>query len=341
MQKTHHPDAGSPRFLVTGATGFIGRPLTLYLLQAGYAVHALVRSRQKAADLSHPALTLFEGDLSRPETLRTAMDGCTHVYHLAAFAQAWSADRTAFDRINYAGGRTLLETALQTGVHRVVLTSTGGVFGPSIEGRANDETGVAQSEFMTNYERSKAKLEAVVPDFVERGLDVVIVNPTRVFGPGPLIDANGETLVMHRYLKGNFRFLPGDGSSTGSYAYIDDVVRGHTLAMDHGRPGERYILGGENASFRTFFDTIGRLSGRQYTMYGVPVKALLLFAQTQLLLAKTFGSRPLITPELVRKYTKKWDFSVEKARKELGYTHRSLEESIRDTMTWMERSGLI
>lgn len=328
------------RILVTGATGFIGKPLTLELLKAGYAVHALVRNPGKAADLSHPDLTLFEGDLDRPESVRAAMEGCTQVYHLAAFAQAWSADGSVFDRINFAAGRSLLEAALQSGVERVVITSTGGVFGPSTGGKPNDETAVAQPSFMTAYERSKAKLEAVVPDFVHRGLEVVIVNPTRVFGPGPLIDANGETLVMQRYLKGSFRFLPGDGSSTGSYAYIDDVVRGHMLAMDHGRPGQRYLLGGENASFRTFFDTIGRLSGRRYSMYGVPTGALMLFAKTQLLLAGSFGIRPLITPELVRKYTQNWDFSVEKAKNELGYTHRSLEDSVRDTLAWMEQSGL-
>jgi nucleoside-diphosphate-sugar epimerase len=245
-----------------------------------------------------------------------------------------------FDKINYHAALDLLSIAEQNQIEKIVITSTGGVLGHSEQGKLVDEASRAKPETMTQYERSKAKLEKAVEQKVKEGMPAILVNPARVFGPGPLIDSNGEVVVMHRYLQGGLRFLPGDGSSTGSYVFLDDVVNGHILAMDKGRPGERYILGGENASFREFFDTIAKVAGKKYRMYPVPVPFLMGFARLQLFLAENFGRYPLITPELVRKYTKRWDFSSKKAQEELGYSFISMEEGVSRTLDWLKKEGM-
>ena len=328
-----------PTFL-TGATGFIGSRLAETLLEQGEQVHALVRSPKKAQKLEAKGVRLFVGDLEDEQQMARAMEGCRRAYHLAAYAQAWAPDELKFDRINYEGGLRVMEKALQAGIEKLVLTSTGGVIGAS-QGRPADESQSGHPRHMTAYERSKAKLEKAVPEFLERGLPVVIVNPARVFGPGALGDSNGEVRVMQAYLKGSFRFLPGDGRSKGSYCFVEDVVQGHLGAMQHGRPGERYILGGDNASYREFFDTIGELAGKKRRMFPMPIPLIMLFARLQIWMANNFGRYPLITPELVRKYAQDWSFSSEKAKQELGYEPRSLEESIRLTLEWLEQEKLL
>lgn len=328
------------KIFLTGATGFIGSRLAETLAEQGEQVHALVRNPQKAKRLEEKGVRLFVGDLEDTDQMARAMEGCNRAYHLAAFAQAWAPDMQKFDRINYEGGLRIMEKALQAGIEKLVLTSTGGVIGAS-RGAPVDESQSGHHRHMTAYERSKARLEEAVPGFLERGLPVVIVNPARVFGPGALGDSNGEVKVMQAYLKGRFRFLPGDGRSKASYCFVEDVVQGHIGAMQHGRPGERYILGGENASYREFFDTIGKLAGKKRRMYSMPIPLIMLFARLQVWMAHNFGRYPLITPELVRKYAQDWSFSSEKARQELGYEPRSLEESIRLTLEWLEQENLL
>ena len=329
---------GKPKrmsIFMTGATGFIGSHLARHLASAGERVHALVRQPKKAASLESVGVLLFKGDLEDRDQLLRAMEGCTRVFHLAAFARAWHREEQTFDRINYGGGINVMETALEAGIKKMVLTSTGGVVGPAISGPVN-ESHHGHPDHLTAYERSKARLEAAVPEFINRGLPVVIVNPARVFGPGLLNDSNSEVKLMRSYLDGRFRFVPGNGHAKASYCYVDDVVKGHLAAMERGKPGERYLLGGENASYREFFDTVGLLAGKQRKLYGVPYPLLLGFAKLQVWMGKHFGTSPLITPELVRKYVQDWSFSSEKAKDHLGYDPRSLEESIRLTLEWLK-----
>lgn len=330
-----------PPVFITGATGFIGEKLAVELAGRGEKVRALIRNRIKAKGLTHPNIELIEGNLDDPDTLKKGVEGCDRVFHLAAYAKAWSKDATMFERVNFHGSIRLLEVAKEQGVKKIVVTSTAGVLGHSKNGESIAEHHRGEHRLMTNYERSKAKLEQSIEQLVKGGFPVVTVNPARVYGPGPFSDSNGEVMVMQRYIKGRFRFLPGDGSSSGSYGYIDDVVEGHILAMEKGRIGERYILGGDNASFREFFNHIAIASNKKYKMYGVPLPLLMGFARLQLFMANNFGTRPIITPELVRKFSKQWNFSSEKAKRELGYSPRSLEDGIKDTLEWMKKDGVV
>jgi len=328
------------KYLVTGATGYIGIRLSQKLAAEGQLVHALYRSEKKAIPLrDRPNIHLFRGDILERESLAKATEGCDGVFHVAAFARPWAKDPQTFYRVNVEGALNVFEIAKETGVRKIVFTSTAGVISPS-SGKFSDENTPRKFDFSTDYERSKGTAEKIVSDLVKAGQDIVIVNPSRVYGPGLMSDSNGVTKMIKLYLDGKFRLLPGDGKSIGNYVFIDDVVEGHLRAMEQGRPGERYILGGENVSFIQFFDLLSEVAGKRRRMLKMPVWAMNFAAQLMLKRADIFGTPPLITPPWVRKYLYHWALSIEKARRELGYEPKGLKEGFQRTLAWLnEQNG--
>jgi nucleoside-diphosphate-sugar epimerase len=328
------------RVFITGATGFIGERLAQTLAEQGHTVHALFRDPAKAKGLEHPLIQPLKGDLSDRESLRRALEGCTQVYHLAALASVWHPNPDAFDLINVQGTQTLLEEARAQGVQRLVITSTAGVLGAS-EGRETvDESRQYPLDALdTAYERSKARSEQMIREFAAGGLHAVVVNPSRVYGPGLLSTSNSVTKMILGYQKGTWRFIPGDGSSVGNYVFVDDVVQGHLLAMERGRAGERYILGGENASFNEFFEQLAELTGQRRRMLRIPLSAMMAVAKTQQWMADRFQRAPLITPPFVRKYSRNWYLSTRKAEEELGYEPTPLRQGLERTLGWGQVQG--
>ena len=169
------------------------------------------------------------------------------------------------------------------------------------------------------------------------GLHAVIVCPTRVYGPGPMVEGNAVTRMVERYVAGRWRALPGDGRRSGNYVHVDDVIDGHLAAMAKGRPGEVYILGGENATYREFFATLAAVSGREWRLYPVPIPVLMAFASTEQKRADWFGRKPLVTPSWVRRYSHDWANSSAKATAELGYAPRSLRDGLEQTVEWLRQ----
>ncbi|MDX1477895.1 MAG: NAD-dependent epimerase/dehydratase family protein, partial [Saprospiraceae bacterium] len=267
------------RVFITGATGYIGNRLALRLARNGTVVHALIRSPQKKHYLEHPNIRLCFGDLSCQQFLEDAMGTCEGVYHTAAYARLWDGGSGIFNAVNFEGTRNILSAALKTdSMQKVVLTSTAGVLGASADGEPLNERSVPLKPLATAYLQSKARAEGLVPQFVRDGLDVVIVNPTKIYGPGLNSPGNPITAVIRNYLNGRPFFLPGHGKISANWSYIDDVVEGHILAMHRGVPGERYILGGCNASYAEFFGLVRRLSGTILPFIHVPTVLLTGFA---------------------------------------------------------------
>ncbi|OEK06561.1 SDR family oxidoreductase [Roseivirga misakiensis] len=325
------------RIFITGSTGFIGRKLAIKLADEGNQVIALIRSEGKAKDLKHANITFVTGDLFAIDALNKGMEGCQEVYHLAAFASVWAKGDT-FKTVNIDGTLNVLAAAKAQGVEKVVVTSTAGVIGPAIDGPVNEET-PRQVDFFTDYESTKYESELKIKELVAEGQHVVIVNPTRVYGPGPLNVSNSVTKLIKQYIAGKWKFIPGDGKSTGNYVYVDDVINGHILAMANGRAGERYLLSGDDATYHELFDTIAEIGGRKYKLYHMPLGILLAFGKLQLFLAENFGRQPLITPGWVRKYLYKWSVSSAKAEKELGYKITPLKQGIEQTVAWLKESN--
>jgi len=187
----------------------------------------------------------------------------------------------------------------------------------------------------TEYEKSKSIMEERTNKYVREGLNVVIVNPTRVYGPGLLSESNAVTRVIKDYMRGKWRIMPGNGRRTGNYAFIDDVVTGHVLAMKKGMSGERYILGGENQSYESFFQHVKEISKMSYRLHYIPYFIMLVAAYVQLFLARVLNKQPQVTPGLVKKYLYDWDTSSSKAIKELGYEITPLPVAVQRTINWL------
>lgn len=328
------------KIFISGATGFIGARLAQTLAEQGHSVHALVHKTSQTAALSHPRISLFEGDITAHESVKAAMQGCEQAYHLGAYVKVWAADESRFFRVNVMGTVHVLQAAQKCGVKRVVVTSTADVYGPSGDGILHEDS-VRFSEFMSEYECSKFIAEEKIQHFIRRhSLEVIIVNPTRLYGPGMLNESNAVTKMIRDYLSGRWHIIPGNGKSVGNYVYIEDVVQGHILAMEKGRSGEKYILGGENVSYQDFFTILGEVSSKKHWLIHLPLWIMLLVSRFLLLLARLFGIAPLIVPRWVRRFMKNWALSSDKAVKELGYHATPLKEGFRLTIDWLHREGL-
>jgi farnesol dehydrogenase len=322
------------KVFVTGATGFIGAPLCHALAAAGHTVNALVRNPSKAENIRHEQIRFIRGNILDPDCLAQEMASCDAVIHMAALVKAWSRDPDEFYSVNVRGTLNVMNAAVQSGVKRVVITSTAGVFGPSLDGKPVDECTPSKIDLFTQYERTKAIADGEAEKFTAKGMEVVFLHPTRVYGPGQLSKSNSVTAMISGYVKGKWHIIPGNGESIGNYVYIDDVVRGHLLALEKGISGEHYILGGENASYNEFFDLVKKQSGKYYRLFHMPYFVMISASALMGSFAR-FGIRPLITNGFVKKYNYHWINDSRKAMDELGYRPIALEEGIYRTIRWI------
>jgi nucleoside-diphosphate-sugar epimerase len=324
------------KIFITGATGYIGNNLAKRLADEGHTIHALNRSSQKAHLLKHDNILLHEGDITDPASVKNAMKDCEQVYHLAAYARVWAKDPSTYFTLNVDATKHVLDAAREHGINDIVFTSTAGVLGPSGE-RPVKEDDKRIGVVLNEYEETKTQAEALCRDYCNKyGMRIVIVNPPRVYGPGVESESNALTKLVKLYLQGKWRILPGDGKRTGSYVHVDDVVNGHMLAMEKGRAGERYTLSGVNASYSEFFDILANVSDKKVALVPMPVWLMVLAGYGMMGYSKLTGKPPLLTPKWIRKYLYDWSLSCEKAQQELGYTYRSLEQGLQETVDWVK-----
>jgi nucleoside-diphosphate-sugar epimerase len=320
--------------LITGATGFIGAQLARCLADQGESVHALCRATADTAPLVHEHIRVIAGDVRDRSSVERAMSGCDRVFHLAGYARNWSRDPKTFLDTNVGGLRNVLEVAGALAIRKVVFTSSALTLGPSV-GEPVDEFTHRSVPPFSDYESSKLAAEDLARQRASTGANVTIVNPTRVFGPGLLTEANSATRLVQLYLTGRWRILPGSGGQIGNWAFVGDVVRGHLLAMERGKPGERYVLGGENASLKGLFRLASEISGRRYRLFQLPFPIALATAFVEQARANVSSHYPLITPGWARCFNQDWACSSARAERELGYTVTPLCEGMRTTIDWL------
>lgn len=328
--------------LITGSNGFLGARLAHRLAKADIRVKAMVRRKQPAGTFNHANIEEVLGDISDPESLKRCFEGVQQVYHLAALANDWAPDNRAFYQVNVQGTINVLEAAKAAGVTRVVVTSTAGTVGPPDPDNVYpvDEDHVRLVHFFTQYAVSKAIAEEFCQHYVRRGMDIVIVNPTRVYGPGKLDRKNGYVLVMDRYLHKAFAMAPGVRDVVGNYVHVDDVVEGHVLAMEKGKTGEKYLLGGSDVTFTDLFNTLHKVSGRKGRVFRIPFGLIYLIARFQGLLARWFKRPPMVTVEWFTKASYNWPVSSAKATRDFGYAPMEFEEAVEKTVQWLrEKKG--
>lgn len=324
------------KIFVTGATGFIGTRLVNSLVEQGHHVHALTRAKSNREGLFHERIKLMIGDIMDRASLRQAMDGCQRVYHLAAYAKNWAKDKSIFFQQNVDGMVNVFEAAKEIGVERIVYTSTIVVFGPTAPGVVGDESMPRITKhYYTEYEESKVAAENVALDYAKKGYPIVIVNPTRVYGSGKLTEGNSVTLMIDMYLRGKLPILLNKGRDIGNYVLVDDLVQGHILVMEKGTVGERYILGGENASLMKIFQLVDEMSGKKHFQINLPPKLAMLYSHIEKKKAEIFGWYPQITPGWVETFLHDWAYTSKKAEQELGYVVTPLRTGLRRTYNWL------
>jgi len=322
------------RVFITGGTGFIGSRLTERLLSENNEIVLLTRNSSSLASADNHSVSIIIGDILNKASVKDGMKGCDLVFHLAAYTKPWAHDPGLISEINVMGTINVLEAALECGVKRVVMTSTAGTMAFSSDGNPVDESVDPDLPFNTLYAKTKFEAEIAAIEFFKRGLDVVIVNPTRVYGPGRDSKSNSVTKIIRLYLKGLWRIIPGDGESIGNYVFIDDVVEGHMLAALYGRPGERYILGGSNLSFNELFALVKESSGKKRQLVKIPLAFLRKIIIVMSFITRITGIPPLITMNWFEKYMKNAILSSEKAIHELGYRITPAAEGISKTAEW-------
>ena len=319
---------------VSGGTGYIGYKLVQALISSGEEVHILLRRQSDRTGLVHPRIHLFEGDILDKNSVSRALRGCTRAYHLAAYARVWAPSRQVYIDYNVGGLRNVLDACVEIGVEQVVFTSSALTIGPTNGFTAHERT-ARINHFFTDYEYSKYVAEQKASAYAAGGLSVVTVNPARVYGPGKPTEANAVTRMLSLYAKGKFPMLLRRGEQIGNYVFVDDVVSGLQLAMEKGRAGERYIIGGEDMGLASLFELFSEISGiRKYQLH-VPPWAARIVGSAEELRARLFHSSPLISRGWVETFLHDWALSSEKAMNELGYVFTPLREGIERTWKWL------
>jgi dihydroflavonol-4-reductase len=323
--------------LVTGATGFIGANLVEALTLHGWQARALRRQSSSLRALEGLTYEPAIGDINDPPSLTAAMAGIDIVFHVAASADYWRSSADKMMRANVDGTRNVLQAAKDAGVRRVVFTSSCAALGKPPFGQAIDETAqfnLRTSEFPYGY--SKRLAEQVCQEFVQAGLDVVIVNPAVVLGPRDVNMISGSLVVQAA--RHSLPAMPPGGVSVIDVA---DVCTAHIAAAEHGRTGERYILTGHNLWYSELFATIAKVTGKSAPSLTLPGGVFRAAGSAVDFARETLKLSLPVNGEQVRFSADTFWFDASKAQRELGLTARPFQETVQRTYEWYQAHGFL
>ena len=325
------------KVLVTGGTGFVGSQLVAALVQRGDQVRVLRRASSSLIALEGLPVEHVFGDILEPEAVAQAVAGCDLVFHVAALSSYWRAQRAQVYQVNVDGVRTVMEACLAAGTPRVVFTSSVAAIGIRPDGKPADETTTFDSaSSRLAYADSKHRAEAVVQRLVKLGLDVVIVNPAAVFGPGDHHQISGSMIV--EFARRNLPAVPPGGLCCVDVAA---VVQGHLAAAERGRTGERYILGGENLTHRALAAEICAVVGKPAPRWTLP-RWVLPPAATAIDLFNRINPRPpLVSGDQTRLAAVNFFFDSSKAVRELDYPIVPFHGAVERAYAWYKEHGYL
>ncbi len=324
--------------LVTGTTGFLGSSVARALLEDGRDVRVLVRKNSDHSNIDGLDVEPVYGDLRDPASLDAALEGCDVLYHAAAFYSLWARDRQMVYDINVGGTRNILEAARKAQLRRVVYTSTVGCIGLNADhSPANEETPFNKATLCNDYKQSKWEAEQLALQFARDGLPVVIVNPSAPVGPRD-IKPTPTGKVIQDFLNGN---MPAYLDTGLNLIDVRDCARGHILAEEKGRIGERYILGNRNMSLKEILDTLGQLTGLKAPSIKMPYWVAYAAGWTCDMISNTLTGKPPAVPLGGVKMAKYFMyFDAGKAVRELGLPQHPIETALEDAVRWMRDNGL-
>jgi len=319
--------------LVTGATGFLGTHLVTQLRARAIPVRVLCRSRSAYDDQAE--IEIARGDVTSAADVEQAMVGAEAVYHLAGFVSRNPADSDILHRVHVEGTRNVLESSLRCGARRVVVASSSGTIAVSRKPIPHDEWSLYKEKEVAGwpYYVSKIEEEKVAFEFHhEHRLDVVVINPSLLLGPGDERESSTGDIVA--FLEGQIFSYP-----TGGMSFVDarDCAAGVINAMEKGRAGERYLLGGENWTFRRFIQEVARIAGRRPPMMSSPTWLSLAMAPLLRKIMPAIGAKFDLDAITIQMAGMFWYCDSSKARRELGFTTRDPIETLRDTVADIRR----
>jgi len=322
------------KVLVTGATGYVGHNLALTLAQQGNEVNILVRNPGSVFIPRHRHIHVFTGDITEKISILPAMKGCERVFHTAALVRLYANKPSSFYDINVEGTRHVLEVALDTGVKKFIFTSTCGVIGPSLN-KPMSEADPRITGFSNDYDLSKFLAEKLVIDYAKLGLFTVIASATKVFGPGIETHPLSFNGMIRRFIEGKITFCPKPDDLISNYVFIDDLVTGHIQAIEKGRSGEKYILGGENLSYADFFQTLRNVSGIKGTLFPASKNLARFYGGWHFVQAKLLGKEPFFSSKGVNQIFCNKSFDCSKAVEELNYNITPFARAIQPTIQFL------
>ena len=325
------------KVLITGATGFVGAAVARAVAATGADVRVLVRRDSDLGNLEGLTVERAQGDLRDRESLRRALAGCQQLYHVAAHYALWAKDPSVFYDINVTGTRTLLDAARDTGVQRIVYTSTIGAIGlPEGGGLGTEQTPVSLAQMAGDYKRSKYLAEQEVVTLAQAGLPVVIVNPSAPVGERDIKPTPTGRMIVD-FMKGR---MPAYIETGMNLIDVDDVAVGHVRAMERGRIGERYILGNRNLMLREIFEMLSRLTGVPAPTFKLPRLAILPLAYLNKWIADYVTHQPPRIPlEGVKMAKYKMHYDCSKAIRELGLPQPKIEIALEKAVHWFRTHG--
>jgi dihydroflavonol-4-reductase len=322
--------------LVTGGTGFVGANVVRELLAAGATVRVLARPRGDRRVLQGLRVEIAEGDLTEPATLARALAGVRTLFHAAADYRLWAPQPRALYRTNVEGTRALLAAAAEAGVARVVYTSTVGALGIPGDGvPGTEDTPVSLADMVGHYKRSKFLAERVALEFAGRGLPLVVVNPSAPVGAWDVKPTPTGQMIVD-FLRGR---MLGTLDTGLNVVHVRDVARGHLLAAERGRVGERYVLGHENLSLAAILDVLADVTGRPAPRLRVPYAVAWCGAACLEGVARMTGRPPAVALTAVRMARKRMFFSPAKAVRELGLPQTGARAALAEAVSWFVEHG--
>ncbi len=325
--------------LVTGASGFVGSAVAQRLVAAGYRVRALVRSTSSRTNLASLDVEIAEGDMRDARAVARAMSGVRFLMHVGADYRLWAPDPEEILRTNRDGTRNLMQAALKAGVERIVYTSSVATLAVSASGESIDETKpLSVDAAIGAYKRSKVVAEQIVAAMVaEERLPAVIVHPSTPIGPRDIKPSPTGRIIVEAACGR----MPGYVDTGLNLVHVDDVAEGHIAALQQGRVGEHYILGGQNVGFAEMLAGIAALRGRRAPRLRMPRRLIYPLAFLAEAKARVTGREPFLTRDGLRMSKYRMFFSSAKAERDLGYRARPYHQGLADALVWFSEHGYL
>ncbi len=327
------------KIFLTGATGFLGSHVARVLAAQGAELRLLVRPTSNLKNLEGLNAETATGDLRDPASLDNAMSGCDTVFHVAADYRLWARDPEEMYRSNVEGTRAILESARKNGVRRVVYTSSVATMGFTRNGNpADEDSPVALADMIGHYKRSKFMAEQIALEAGRSGMNVVVVNPTTPVGEQDIKPTPTGRIILD-FLKRKFPAYVDTGLNLVD---VTECARGHVAALERGKSGERYILGGEDLTLKQILDKLGAITGLSSPTVKLPYFfAFAAAAVDETITGRILHREPRATIDAVRMGRKKMFASSAKAERDLGWKLVPAENALRRAVEWFQTNHYV